>query len=85
MCMFFRSLYFFFWPLCCLFFLSIQILITSLWYLLASVLSVLFKYIDSDNLPLVSFGHCVLLSVLFKYTDSDNLPLVSFGQCVCSF
>jgi hypothetical protein len=27
-------LYFFFWPLCCLFFFDIQILITSLWYLL---------------------------------------------------
>ena len=26
-------LYFFFWPLCCLFFFDIRILITSLWYL----------------------------------------------------
>jgi hypothetical protein len=37
MCMFCRSLffilYFFFWPLCCLFFFNIRILITSLWYL----------------------------------------------------
>ena len=36
-CMFCRSLFvllsFFFWPLCCLFFLDIRILITSLWYL----------------------------------------------------
>ena len=38
LCMFCRSLfvllYFFFWPLCCLFFVDIQILIT-LWYLQA--------------------------------------------------
>ena len=35
--MFYRSLfvllYFFFWPMCCLFFFDIGILITSLWYL----------------------------------------------------
>ena len=39
MCMFcgslFVPLYFFSWPLCCLFFLDIRILITSLWYLQA--------------------------------------------------
>ena len=37
MCMFcislFVLLYFFFWPLCCLFFFDLWILITSLWYL----------------------------------------------------
>ena len=37
MCMFCRSLfvllYFLFWPLCCLFFFYLRILITSLWYL----------------------------------------------------
>ena len=32
-CFIYRCLYFFFWPLCCLFFFDIQILITSLWYL----------------------------------------------------
>jgi hypothetical protein len=31
-CMFCRSLFFFFWPLCCLF-CDLRILITSLWYL----------------------------------------------------
>ena len=40
MCMFCRSLfvllYFFYWPLCSLFFFDIQILITSLWYLQTS-------------------------------------------------
>ena len=38
----------FVWPMCCLFFLDIRILITSLWYLLAIVLSVLPRYTDSD-------------------------------------
>ena len=37
MCMYFRSLfvllYFFLWPLCCLIFFDVRILITSLWYL----------------------------------------------------
>jgi hypothetical protein len=36
------------WPLYCLFFFDIQILITSLWYLVAIVLSVLLRYTDSD-------------------------------------
>jgi hypothetical protein len=43
-----------FWPLCCLFFFDLQILITSLWYLLTIVLSVLLWFTDSDYLPLVS-------------------------------
>jgi hypothetical protein len=43
-----------FWPLCCLFFFDIRILITSLLYLLAIVLSVLLWYTDSDYLPFVS-------------------------------
>jgi hypothetical protein len=64
MCMFCRSLfvllYLFFWPLCCLFFFDIRILIT-LWYILAIVLSVLFRHTDSDY-SLVSFGHCVFCS-----------------------
>jgi preprotein translocase subunit SecG len=49
-----------FWPLCCLFFFDIRILIT-LWYLLAIVLSVLLRRTDSDY-SLVSFGHCVVCS-----------------------
>jgi hypothetical protein len=60
----FVLLYFFFWPLCCLFFFDIRILITSLWYLVAIVLSVLLWYTDSDYLPLVSCGHCVVCSSL---------------------
>ena len=47
-----------FWPLCCLFFYDIRILITRL-YLLAIVLSALLWYTHSDY-PFVSFGHCVV-------------------------
>ena len=50
------------WPLCCLFFFDIRILITPLWYLVAIVLSVLLRYTDSDYPPLVSCGHCVVCS-----------------------
>jgi hypothetical protein len=42
------------WPLCCLFFFDIRILMTPLWYLVAIVLSVLLRYTDSDYPPLVS-------------------------------
>ena len=48
-CMFCRSLFvllsLFFWPLCCLFFFDIRILITSLWYL-QTILSVLSSNVD---------------------------------------
>ena len=51
-----------FWPLCCLFFFYLRIMVTSLWYLLAIVLSVLLLFTDYGYLPLVSFGHCVVCS-----------------------
>ena len=67
--MFCRSLlvllYFFFWSLCCLSF-DLQILITSLWYLVAIVLSFL-RFTDSDYLPLVSFGHCVVFPSIYGF------------------
>jgi hypothetical protein len=92
MCMFCRSLfvllYFFLWPLCCLFFFDKRILITPL----AIVLSVLLWYTDSDY----TFGHCVVCSsliygfwlhlwplccLLLWYTDYNY----TFGHCVvCS-
>ena len=57
-----------FWALCCLFLCDIQILITSLWYLLDIVLSVPLWYTDSDYLSLVSFGHCVVCSsVIYRF------------------
>ena len=48
------------WPLCCLSFFYLRILVTSLWYLVAIVLSVLLLFTDSGYLPLVSCGHCVV-------------------------
>jgi hypothetical protein len=59
----FVLLYFFFWPLFCLFFFDIRILITSLWYLLSIVLSVLLRYTDSDY----SFGIFWPLCCLFFF------------------
>ena len=53
-----------FWPLCCLFLFDIQILITSLWYLLAIVLSVPLRYTDFDYLPLVSSTSYYIISNL---------------------
>ena len=60
-CMFCRSLFvllfIFFWPLCCLFFLDIRIMITPL---VSSVLSVL-RYMDYDY-PFGIFWPCVVCS-----------------------
>ena len=87
-----------FWPLCCLIFYDIQIMITP-WYILAIVLSVLLWYTDSDY-PLVSFGHCVFFSsMIYRFWlhpwyllaivlsvllwyTDSDYPLVSFGHCV---
>ena len=68
-------LYFFFWPLCCLFFFDIQILITPL-------------VSSNSSCPFVLFLLLIVLSVLLRYTDSDCLPLVSSNSssigCVAS-
>ena len=64
--MLFVLLYFLFWPLCCLFFFDLRLLITSLWYLLAIVLSVL-RYTDYDYLPLVSFGDCIVCPSIYGF------------------
>jgi hypothetical protein len=42
----------------------LRLLITSLWYLLAIVLSVL-RFTASDYLPLVSFGHCIVCPSIY--------------------
>ena len=78
----FVLLSFFFWPLYCLFFFDLRLLITSLWYLLAIVLSVLLRFTASDY----PFGIIWPLYCLFFF-DLRLLitPLVSFGHCiVCS-
>jgi hypothetical protein len=78
----FVLLSFFFWPLYCLFFFDLRLLITSLWYLLAIVLSVLLRFTASDY----PFGIFWPLYCLFFF-DLRLLitPLVYFGHCiVCS-
>jgi hypothetical protein len=64
-------LYFFFWPLCCLFFFDIQILITPL-------------VSSNSSCPFVLFLLLIVLSVLLRYTDSDCLPLVSSKSSYCT-
>ena len=74
MCMFYRSLfvllYFFFWPLRCLFFFNIRILITSLVSFDHCVVcpSSIYRF----WLPLW-YLLVIVLSVLLQYTDSDYL------------
>ena len=88
-----------FWPLCCLTFFDLQILITSLvsfghsdvwpssiyrfwlplWYLLAIVLSDLFRFTDFDY----TFGIFWPLCCLTVFNLQNLItPLVSFGHCV---
>ena len=75
-------LYFFCWPLCCLFFFDIRILITPL-------------VSSNSSCPFVLFLLAIVLSVLLRYTDSDypfgifklflSFCTFSFGHCVvCS-
>ena len=67
-----------FWPLCCLFFYDIQILITPLVYFGHCVVcsSMIYRFWLPPWYPLA-----IVLSDLLWYTDSDY-PLVSFGNCV---
>ena len=70
-----------FWPLCCLFFYDIQILITRLISFghCAVCSSIIYRFCLHPWYLLNT-----VLSVLLWYTDSDY-PLVSFGHCVvCS-
>ena len=67
-----------FWPLCCLSFFDLQILIT-LQYLLAFVLSVLLWFTDSDY-PFSIFWP--LYCLFFFDLQILITPLVSFGLCV---
>ena len=69
------------WPLCCLIFYDIQILITP-WYLLAIVLSFLLWLTDSDyTLGIL----CPLCCLFFYDIQILIIPLVSFGHCVVCF
>jgi len=78
MCMFCRLLFvllfFFFWPLCCLFFCDIRILITPLETLLTFPdidIRILFAPLVSSSSSFVLFLLAIVLSVLLRYTDAD--------------
>jgi hypothetical protein len=63
-----------FWPLCCLFFFDIQILITLLVSFGRCVVCSSSVY---GFWLLLWYLLAVVLSVLLRYTDSDYIPLVS--------
>jgi hypothetical protein len=71
----------FFWPLCCLFFLTYCFWL-PLWYLLAIVLSVLLDLLLLIT-SLVSFGHCVVCSSWL--TASDYLFGIFWPLCCLFF
>jgi hypothetical protein len=48
-----------FWPLHCLSFFDLRLLLT-LWYLLDIPLSVILRFTATSDYPLVSFGHCIV-------------------------
>jgi hypothetical protein len=77
-------LYFFFWPLCCLFFFDIRILITSLWYL--QTLLVLCSFLCLCFVSRVQMLHvfldCPLLIVPLFSVLYVNLPGMSEVLCL---
>jgi flagellar biosynthesis protein FliP len=49
-----------FWSLYCLSFFGLRLLLITLWYLLAIVLSVILRFTATSDYPLVSFGHYIV-------------------------
>jgi hypothetical protein len=86
MCMICWSLFvllsFFFWPLCCLFFFDLRILITSLWYLQTLFLLeyiIAFSFTVSNEYELHHYNEWIywlfrwlILSVLCEQEDMDS-------------
>jgi hypothetical protein len=73
-----------FWPLCCLFFYDIQILITP-WYLLAIVLSFLLWFTDSDYTLGIFWQLCCLffydIQILIIPRRTDNTMAKRYQGC----
>ena len=67
-----------FWPLCCMFFFELQILITSLVSFGHCVVSFLQILIT----PLVSFGHCVVWPIVLSDLTFFDLQILQFTDCV---
>ena len=73
-----------FWPLCCLFFFSMNGFSLPIWNRLAIVLSVILLFDERILItPFVSFGHCVFCSSL-RWTDFDY-PFGIFWPLCCLF
>jgi hypothetical protein len=78
------SVYGYFWlpigivcPLYSLSFVGLRLLLITIWYLLAIVLSVILHFTATSDYPLVSFGHCIFShSSLYALSDYS---FVSFG------
>ena len=70
-----------FWPLHCLSFFGLRLLLITLWYLLAIVLSVILRFTATSDYPLVSFDHCIVCHSYIRVRAS-HYPLVSFGHCI---
>jgi ABC-type multidrug transport system permease subunit len=57
-----------FWPLYCLLFFCLQLLLITLWYLLTIALFVILRFTVISDYPLVSFGHCIVChSSVYSY------------------
>jgi hypothetical protein len=57
-----------FWPLYCLSFFALRLLLIILWYLLDITLSVILRFTATSDYPLVSFGHCIVChSSVYSY------------------
>jgi hypothetical protein len=65
----------------CLSFFGLRLLLITLWYLLAIVLSVLLRFTATSDYPLVSFGHCIVChSSFYSYIW---LPFGIFWPLYC--
>ena len=72
-----------FWLLYCLSFFGLRLLLITIWYHLAIVLSVILRFTATSHYPLVSFGHSIVCHSYIRLRASDY-SLVSFGHCfVC--
>jgi hypothetical protein len=70
-----------FWLLYCLSFFGLRLLLITIWYHLAIVLSVILRFTATSHYPLVSFGHSIVCHSYIRLRASDY-SLVSFGHCI---
>ena len=87
MCMFCRSLFvilfFFFWPLCCLSFFDLRILITSLWYL-QTLLTICGEHFIAQC-DIASFAMCTIYGYCYSSTFSLTFALCEIKTCYVTY